>query len=61
MDFNKNMVETMKNNNAKSVFINDAGQWLFHETEGYKEYTRADVGLGDVEIVAKPKKVKPAK
>lgn len=43
MEFNPNMVETMKKNKAKSVFINEKGEWLFHETKGYVEHLREDV------------------
>jgi hypothetical protein len=47
-EFNENMVNTMKNNGAKKVFINDAGQWLFHETKGFTEYSREEVLGGEV-------------
>lgn len=54
-DFNKDLVSTMKGNpKLKSVWINKSGEWLFHETKGYDEYTRKDV-TGSEFVPAKQK------
>ncbi|MES2382607.1 MAG: hypothetical protein V4538_16280 [Bacteroidota bacterium] len=58
MEYNKAMVSTMKKNKAKSVFINENGEWLFHETKGFEEHTREQV-LGDEEEVKEPKVKEP--
>lgn len=53
-EFNKDMVATMERNGAKKVFINDKGEWLFHETKGFAEYSIDEV-LGN----EAPKESKP--
>ena len=44
--FNESMVETMKKNGAKSVFINANGEWLFSASKDFAEVSRAEV-LGE--------------
>lgn len=41
--FDKNLVDTLKKNKSKSVWINEDGEWLFHETKGFVEYSREEV------------------
>ncbi len=53
-EFNPDMVATMKKNKSKSVFINEEGAWLFHKTEGFKEYSRKEVTGAD--LAPEPKK-----
>ena len=35
MEFKKELIETIKENKASQVFINEAGEWLFFPREGY--------------------------
>lgn len=52
--FNENIIEGLKVNGAKSVFINEKGEWLFHESEGFSEYSRAEA-IGEPIEEPKPK------
>lgn len=45
-EFNKEMVASFKRNKAKSVFINEKGEWLFYSRKGFDEFSRAEV-LGE--------------
>lgn len=60
-EFNPAMVETLKRNGSKSVYINDKGEWLFHPTAGYSEYSRSEVIGGKQESNSNDGKVKEYK
>jgi hypothetical protein len=46
MEFKKELIETIKANKATEVFINEAGEWLFFQREGYSSVSAEEV-LGE--------------
>ncbi len=63
MEFNKNLVATMKGKPAlKAVWINEeTGEWLFHETKGFTEFSREEVTGESTAATSTEKKVKYTK
>lgn len=61
MEFKKELIETIKENKASQVFINEAGEWLFFPREGYSAFSAEEI-LGESKPVEedqpKPKKGK---
>lgn len=59
-EFNPSMIEALKKNKSKAVFINDKGEWLFHETEGFEKYSSEEI-LGEASEEATEEKPKGKK
>lgn len=46
MEFKKELIETIKENKASKVFINEDGEWLFFPRDGYSVFSAEEI-LGE--------------
>jgi len=60
MEFKKELIETIKENKASQVFINEAGEWLFFPREGYSAFSAEEI-LGESKPSFEEDQPKPKK
>ena len=60
MEFKKELIETIKENKASQVFINEAGEWLFFPREGYSAISVGEI-LGESKHSNEEDQPKPKK
>lgn len=60
MEFKKELIETIKENKASQVFINEVGEWLFFPRDGYSAISVDEI-LGESKPSSEEDQPKPKK